>query len=189
MANEEISGFEFLSTIPGNIGGGIKMNCGCFGREIAENIITIKGVDFKGKYIEFKPSELNFSYRRSGLSSSFIITSVVLRGVRSKRQKILDLMSQNQEKRNQSQPTGGKTAGSTFKNPEKYKAWELLERAGLRGVKIGGASFSQKHLNFLINDGSATARDLILLGETARKLVFEKCGVNLEWEILHIGSF
>jgi UDP-N-acetylmuramate dehydrogenase len=189
MGEEEVAGFEFLSTIPGNIGGGVKMNCGCFGGEIAENLLLIKGLDFKGNYVEFKPFELEFSYRKSGLPSDFIITSVVLEGVKSKKEKILDLMAQNQEKRNQSQPTGGKTAGSTFKNPISHKAWELLEKAGLRGVKIGGASFSHKHLNFLLNDGTATAKDVVSLGELARKLVREKCGVELEWEVLHLGKF
>jgi UDP-N-acetylmuramate dehydrogenase len=189
MAEEEISGFEFLSTIPGNIGGGIKMNCGCFGGEIGENLVLLKGLDFKGNKLELKPHEIAFEYRKSNLPKEFIITSAVLKGAVSKKARILDLMAINQEKRNQTQPTGGKTAGSTFKNPKGFSAWELLEKAGLRGVKIGGASFSEKHLNFLLNDGTATAKDILSLGEHARKLVFEKCGIKLEWEVLHIGKF
>jgi UDP-N-acetylmuramate dehydrogenase len=189
MAEEEISGFEFLSTIPGNIGGGIKMNCGCFSQEIAENIVLIKGLDFKGKIMEFKANEVKFNYRAAELPENFIITSALLKGVKSNKGDILKKMTENQKKREESQPTGGKTAGSTFKNPTGYKAWKLLQDAGLSELKIGGASFSSKHTNFLINDGTATASSLVELGELARSLVFKKTGIVLEWEIKRMGRF
>ena len=189
MAELGLSGFEFLSTIPGNIGGGVKMNCGCFGREMKDVLVSIKGLDFKGNEVMLQASELKFGYRTANLPEDLIIISAVLRGQTGKKKDVLAKMEENQQKRNNSQPTGGKTCGSTFKNPEGHKAWDLLEKAGLRGVKIGGVSFSELHLNFMMNDGTGTAKDAIELGTLAQKLVYEKFGVRLEWEVKHIGEF
>ncbi len=186
MAEEGISGFEFLSTIPGTIGGGIKMNCGCFGGEIADNFVSLKGLTFKGDEITLTANDVKFNYRKAEIPDNIIVTSVILKGVKSTKDKILKKMLENQQKRSESQPSGGKTLGSTFKNTQTKKAWELLDISGLRGVKIGGASFSDKHLNFLINDGSATYGDVSSLIRLAQNLVYEKCGVRLELEIKQI---
>lgn len=188
MAEIELSGFEFLSTIPGNLGGGLKMNCGCFGGELSDIFVSAKGFDFKGNPLFFQKKDINFSYRESGISDDIIITSMVLKGVKSSKPKILQKMEENQQKRNESQPTGGKTCGSTFKNPHSAKAWELLQKSGASAMKVGGAFFSSKHSNFLMNDGTATAKDLETLGEMAKKIVFEKFGIKLEWEIKFIGK-
>lgn len=189
MAEEELAGFEFLSTIPGNIGGGVKMNCGCFGQEISEVLELVKGCDFKGKSMQFSKKEINFGYRSSNLPDNFIITSVVLRGIKSSKSSILLKMQENQTKRLNSQPVSGKTCGSTFKNPQDRLAWQLLVEAGANKLKVGGAEFSQKHANFIINNGSATARDIEILGESAKQLVKDKFNINLEWEIKIIGSY
>lgn len=189
IAEEELSGFEFLSTIPGNIGGGVKMNCGCFGGEIADLVYLIKGYDFKGNFVQLTKSDIKFSYRSTNLNDDIIITSVVLKGVKSTKSLILQKMEENHQKRVQTQPTTGKTCGSTFKNPINNKAWHLLLQSGAVNLKVGGARFSEKHSNFIINDGSATAKDIESLGEKAIKLVYEQFGIMLEWEIKKIGNY
>jgi UDP-N-acetylmuramate dehydrogenase len=186
----ELSGFEFLSTIPGAVGGGIKMNAGCFGSEVAEVLVSFKAIDGKGKIHEFRKSEINFSYRKSLIDSELIIISAVLEGSQGNAKAISYLMERNSIKRSESQPTTGKTCGSTFKNPSPHdKAWKLIYDAGLSGFSVGGAFVSPKHANFIINDGSATAADIEILGETIRLAVKEKYGILLEWEIERIGNF
>ena len=184
-----IGGFEFLSTIPGNIGGGVKMNCGCFGFEIADVFISLEGVDFKGNLVSLQKKDIEFSYRSTSIPNDIIITSVTLKGVGKEKSRILELMKKNESERNKTQPVSGKTCGSTFKNPIGEKAWNLLVKSGANKLKIGGASFSNIHANFIINDGTAKAKDIEDLGETARKMVLEKLGVNLEWEIKIIGKY
>ena len=188
VAEEGLSGFEFLSTIPGNLGGGVKMNCGCFGGEISDVFVSAKGFDFKGNPVFFTKKDMNFSYRESNVPDDVILTSVALKGAPSSKEKILKIMSENQEKRNLSQPTGGKTCGSTFKNPLNAKSWELIQKSGASLFKVGGAYISPKHANFLMNDGNATSKDVENLGSMIQKAVFEKFGIRLEWEIKIIGK-
>lgn len=188
MAKYELSGFEFLSTIPGNIGGGIKMNCGCFGGEISDILVRVIGLDFKGNILEIDAKDLNFSYRSTSIPEDFIITSAVFKGTKSSKKKILKKCQENQNERNETQPIGGKTCGSTFKNPKGMKAWELIVAAGLKNLKIGGASFSEKHANFIMNDGSATAKDIETLGEIVIDKIYNQFSIKLEWEIRKIGE-
>lgn len=189
MLELEISGFEFLSTIPGTLGGGVKMNCGCFGNEIGEVLTGINAIDERGNKIYIKADDIKFSYRNSDIPDNIIITSAILKGVSSSRNNIMKTMRINEKKRVDAQPVNGKTCGSTFKNPETAKAWELLIQSGANLLKKGGARFSEKHANFILNDGSATAFDIEKLGEEAIVMVKEKCGVTLEWEIRKIGFY
>lgn len=183
-----IGGFEFLYTIPGNIGGAVQMNAGCFGREIADVFESLEGVDFEGNEIYLTKNDISFSYRKAIFPKDIIITSVNLKGLYKNKEDVLKLMLENLQTRNETQPISGKTCGSTFKNPQGEKAWDLLAKSGANMLKCNGASFSKIHANFIINDGTATAEDIENLGESARKQVFEKFGILLEWEIKIIGN-
>lgn len=181
-----LSGLEFLSTIPGSIGGALAMNAGCYGVQTQDVMINMRAVDMEGCTYMLTRGDMGFSYRKCeaverGLiftSASFIVEQSTSEAVRAK-------VREMEEMRNKSQPLRQKTGGSTFKNPtdSPRKAWELIDEAGMRGYKLGGAMVSDKHCNFLINTGNATARDLLDLGEAVRAKVMEKTGVTLEWEI------
>jgi UDP-N-acetylmuramate dehydrogenase len=144
-------------------------------------------MDFKGNKVSIPFKDIKFTYRNALLPKDIIITSAILKGIPSSRQNIMETMRINEKKRAEAQPLKGKTCGSTFKNPPGAKAWELLVKSGANLLKKGGAYFSEKHANFILNDGTAKASDIEELGEEAVKLVKEKCGITLEWEVKRIG--
>ena len=178
-----LSGFEFLSCIPGSIGGGIRMNSGCYGEEISKILHSIKVVDFSGNIKELQNHEINFHYRGSDLPEDLIILSVKLEGKQSKQEKIKLKQIEFINTKKKSQPNQVKTCGSTFKNPKDKKAWQLIKDSKCEKLFVGNAVISEKHCNFFINKGNATFSDMIKLIEYVRKKVFEKTGVNLEKEI------
>ena len=182
-----VAGLEFLSGIPGTIGGALRMNAGAYGREMKDVVIECKALDPSGALHKLKLSDLGFDYRHCGLPEDWIFTSAVMRGTRDAKEKIAERMAEIRRAREESQPLRTRTGGSTFANPPGHKAWKLVDEAGCRGFKIGGAMVSDKHTNFLINTGGATAADIEELGEEVRRRVKAKSGVTLEWEIRRIG--
>jgi UDP-N-acetylmuramate dehydrogenase len=183
-----VGGLEFLSGIPGTIGGALRMNAGAYGREIKDVLESTTALDNAGVRHELGLAEMGLSYRHCGVAEDWIFVGATLRGVEADRDAIQQRMAQIQSEREASQPIRARTGGSTFANPTGHKAWELIDRAGCRGLTRGGAMVSEKHTNFLINTGTATAADIEGLGEEVRRRVFEKFGVTLEWEIRRIGS-
>ena len=182
-----VGGLEFLSGIPGTIGGALRMNAGAYGREIKDVLESATALDNNGKRHELGLAELGFSYRHCNVAEDWIFTGATLRGVETDRDAIQQRMAEIQSEREAAQPIRARTGGSTFANPPGHKAWELIDRAGCRGLTRGGAMVSEKHANFLINTGTATAAEIEGLGEEVRRRVFEKLGVTLEWEIRRIG--
>ena len=189
---------SFLRTIPGTIGGAIAMNAGCYGKYIGDYVQGIEGVDKSGRVIRVSRKNLQFKYRSSRLPKNFIVTSAIVKPKRDKKDIIEEKMKEMLSKREETQPTKKATCGSTFKNPDgkssliledsiELKAWSLIDRAGLRGKKIGRAMVSEKHPNFLINLGGATAKEMESLGEYVRKSVYEKYKVSLDWEVIRVG--
>lgn len=185
--SEGIGGLEFLYTIPGTLGGGVRMNAGAFGGDVAGVLIHAIVMDMDGRIRKMTPKDLAFDYRRSALPDGWIVLGALLKGVPRASEDILTIINEMSEKRRDTQPSG-RTGGSTFKNPLPQKAWELIDRAGMRGAQVGGAVMSQKHCNFMINQGNATASDLEALGEKVRKAVENTSGVRLEWEIVRVGD-
>ncbi|MBV44621.1 MAG: UDP-N-acetylenolpyruvoylglucosamine reductase [Rhodobiaceae bacterium] len=184
----ELGGLEFLSSIPGSIGGAVAMNAGCYGKEIKDIILEGKFIDRKGKISILTKKEIGFLYRGTKLSEGKILIEAIFQGKPSKKEKIRSLIEKINSDRETSQPKGYATGGSTFKNPTEKKAWELIKEAGLQGKKIGGAEVSKKHCNFLINNGEATAKDFEDLGNTIIEEVFSCSGITLEWEIRIVGQ-
>ena len=182
-----LSGFEFLSGIPGSVGGALRMNAGAYGSEIKDILVSIRAVDGNGTIHEFEPQPDFFKYRKNALPEDWIFTGASFRGVKKDPQEILQTMQEFKKKREASQPIGVKTCGSTFKNPDGLTAWKLIEKAGCRGLKKGDAQMSDKHCNFLVNTGKATAKELEDLGEEVRQKVLKKCGVLLDWEVKRLG--
>ncbi|MDR1910716.1 MAG: UDP-N-acetylmuramate dehydrogenase [Holosporales bacterium] len=187
-AQQGVSGFEFLSTMPGTMGGGIPINAGCFGRNMKDILLEIEVVDFQGHVHWVPAKKIGLTYRKSAMPNDWIILRAWVCGSVLAPSLILRTMDELRETRVTQQPTGCYTAGSTFKNPEGKNAWELISAVGLRGVHHGGASVSEKHVNFLLNDNHATAEDLETLGEMIREKVLKKTGVDLEWEIVRLGT-
>ncbi|MBL3284652.1 UDP-N-acetylenolpyruvoylglucosamine reductase [Rickettsiales endosymbiont of Paramecium tredecaurelia] len=183
-----VGGLEFLCGIPGSVGGGIKMNAGAYQREFKDIVLNVGVVDANGVYYQIKREQIDFEYRNSNLCDSLICVDVMVQGYSASKLQIFEEMEYIKAQRKQSQPINQKTGGSTFKNKPNYKAWELIDAAGLRGFKMGGACVSQMHANFIVNDGCATARDIEELGEYIRQTVFQKTGQMLEWEIKRIGT-
>ena len=188
LSKKKITGFEFLSTIPGTIGGSIFMNAGCFGMEIKNSIKSLLLINKEGKLMELNKKLTNFSYRSSGINkNSFIVAAKfkIRKGnekdINKKIKKYLDL-------RKKTQPIKTLTGGSTFINPEKKKAWKLIKESGCTNMSVGGAKISNKHCNFLVNSGSATAKDLESLGNKIKNKVYKQTGIKLNWEIKRIGS-
>ena len=181
-----LAGLEFLSGIPGTIGGAVAMNAGAYGGELAEVLLSAEAVDRAGKVHRVSASELGFSYRHSAAPADWIFTSARLRAQPGDQLAIARRIAEIDATRTDSQPRS-RTGGSTFVNPPGHKAWELIDQAGCRGLRIGEAQVSEKHCNFLINLGAATATDLEELGEEVRRRVLEKSGVRLEWEIRRLG--
>ena len=184
----ELGGLEFLSSIPGSIGGAVAMNAGCYGKEIKDIILEGKFIDRKGKISVLTKNEIGFLYRGTKLSEGKILIEAIFQGQPSKKEKIRSLIEKINSGREISQPKGYATGGSTFKNPTEKKAWELIKEAGMQGKKIGGAEVSKKHCNFLINNGEATAKDFEDLGNKIIEKVFSCSGITLEWEIRIVGQ-
>lgn len=187
LLKEECGGLEFLSTIPGAIGGSIKTNAGCYGSEVKDVIISAEVINDIGEIKEIPVEELQLSYRSSFFPEDWIITAITFQTHPEKPQTILEKINEMKNKRQKSQPHNVKTAGSTFKNPEGLKAWELIKKSGCADLSIGGAKVSEKHCNFLVNTGNATAKDIEDLGEEIIKRVKAETAITLEWEVKKIG--
>ena len=188
-----ITGLEFLSGVPGTIGGAIRMNAGAYGCELCDVIVSAEAIDPNGERHVLEASKLGFTYRGCDTPEDWIFISAVLRGRKDQPAAIKAKMANVQVARTESQPISSKTGGSTFANPTEpeaagAKAWELIDQAGCRGLKRGDAMVSNLHCNFLINNGAASATDLESLGEEVRRRVAETSGIVLHWEIRRIGS-
>ena len=182
-----IKGFEFLTGIPGAVGGALRMNAGAYGAETKDIVQSVKAIDEHGQIVDLTVADMKFSYRHSDAPDDLIFIEGRFKGKSGTPAGIGARMKSIRAQREQSQPIKTPTSGSTFTNPPDAKAWELIDQAGCRGLMRGGAVVSEKHCNFLINTGSATAADLEGLGEEVRHRVFETSGVKLEWEIRRIG--
>lgn len=182
-----LSGLEFLIGIPGTLGGAVRMNAGAFGGETAEVVERVFALDPQGRRHEFRADELGFAYRQSALPGGWIVVGAVLKGLPGDPRAIEARMRAIKAEREAAQPLRVATGGSTFKNPPGHKAWELIDAAGCRGLRHGRAMVSDKHCNFLINTGGASASELEQLGEEVRARVRAHSGVTLEWEIHRIG--
>lgn len=190
----------FLRTIPGTIGGAVRMNAGCYGSYVADHFVEARAVTRAGEVVKLSPADLAFAYRQTALAPDTIVTGVTFEGPAMDPDALSAGMEAQVAKRDETQPTRDRTAGSTFRNPSGFsstgraddthelKAWRLIEEAGLRGVPHGGAVMNPKHANFLTNTGSATAADLEELGEIVREKVFQNSSISLEWEIMRVGE-
>jgi UDP-N-acetylmuramate dehydrogenase len=182
-----IGGLSFLRGIPGAVGGALRMNGGAYGRETKDAVVEARAVDRQGRIHVLRNADLHYSYRHCGAPDDFIFTQALFRGERGDPQAIAAEMDKITESREATQPIKSRTGGSTFKNPAGHKAWQLIDAAGCRGLRIGDAQVSELHCNFLINLGNASAAEIETLGETVRRRVKETSGVELEWEIKRIG--
>ena len=182
-----IAGLSFLRGIPGAIGGALRMNAGAYGGETKDRLVSARGVDGRGAVRAYSNAEMGFSYRHCGVAEDVIFTEALFQGEPGDRDQIAAEMNKITESREASQPVKSRTGGSTFKNPPGQKAWQLIDAAGCRSLRIGGAQVSELHCNFLINLGDAKARDIETLGETVRERVKAHSGIELEWEIKRIG--
>ncbi|PVE25340.1 UDP-N-acetylenolpyruvoylglucosamine reductase [Microvirga sp. KLBC 81] len=186
-AEAGIAGLSFLRGIPGTIGGALRMNGGAYGGETKDVLVEAKGVTRTGEVVSFTNAQMGFTYRHSSVPEDVIFTEAVFEGRPGNPDEILAEMNAITEARSSTQPVNTRTGGSTFKNPPGRKAWELVDAAGCRGLRIGDAQVSEMHCNFLINHGSASAADIEALGEEVRRRVRETSGVELEWEIKRVG--
>jgi UDP-N-acetylmuramate dehydrogenase len=196
------AGFDlsFLRTIPGAIGGAIRMNAGCYGQYLTDVFVSATAVRRDGKVVTLKPQDMDFAYRHTGLPPDMVIVQAVLNPPKGEPAMLVAKMEAALEMRAKSQPVKERSCGSTFRNPAGFsstgqdddvhdlKAWKVIDDAGLRGFRLGGAEMSQMHPNFLINTDDATAADLENLGEYVRKKVFQHAGITLEWEIMRVGE-
>ncbi|MFP4240294.1 MAG: UDP-N-acetylmuramate dehydrogenase [Rhodosalinus sp.] len=190
----------FLRTIPGAIGGAVRMNAGCYGTYVADRFIEATAVTRAGEVVTLTPDDLNFRYRETDLPQGWVLTEAVFAAPEGDPDALRARMEEQLARRDATQPTKERTAGSTFRNPAGFsstgrpddthelKAWKLIEDAGMRGARRGGAQMSEKHANFLVNTGGATAADLEGLGEEVRKRVFQSSGIELDWEIMRVGE-
>ena len=182
----ELSGFEFLSCIPGTVGGGIKMNAGCFGREFKDILISIQAIDQMGNVITIPSKDIRFEYRKNNLPDDLIFLSASFKGKKANREDIVNKTNELKNKKDKNQPTRIKTSGSTFKNPilqTKKKVWELIKESVPLDKKFGDACISDKHCNFFVNTGNASFQDMKKLIDYVSKKVLEKTGISLEKEI------
>ncbi|MBN8968800.1 MAG: UDP-N-acetylmuramate dehydrogenase [Rhizobiales bacterium] len=186
-AAARIGGLEFYFGIPGSIGGALRMNAGANGGETKDVLVEARGVTRSGEKVTFSNTEMKFVYRGNGVDPSIVFTSALFRGRMADPQAIRARMTEVQQHRETAQPIREKTGGSTFKNPPGHSSWKLVDAAGLRGFRVGGAQVSDMHCNFLINTGDATAHDIETLGETVRARVKAHSGIELQWEIKRIG--
>lgn len=190
----------FLRTIPGSIGGAVRMNAGCYGKYTADVLVEATAVTREGALVTLRNQDLGFQYRQSDLPEGWVLVEAVLEGPRAAPEDLHARMAAQLQKRDETQPTKDRTAGSTFRNPAGFsstgeaddvhdlKAWKVIDEAGMRGAIRGGAQMSPMHSNFLVNTGSATAEDLEGLGEEVRKKVFQHSGIELHWEIMRVGE-
>ncbi len=190
----------FLRTIPGAIGGAVRMNAGCYGSYVADHLVSARAVTRGGEVVTLGREELNFAYRHSDLPEGWVIVEATFEGASGDPEALEERMATQLQKREETQPVRERSAGSTFRNPAGFsstgraddvhdlKAWKVIDAAGLRGVRRGAAQMSEKHPNFLINTGGASAADLEGLGEEVRKRVFQHSGIELEWEIMRVGE-
>jgi len=190
----------FLRTIPGSIGGAVRMNAGCYGSYVADHLTSIRVITRQGEARDIPAAELHLRYRQSDLPEGWVITAATFRAAKGDPAELDARMTDQIAKRDASQPTKDRSAGSTFRNPvghsstgraddsHELKAWKVIDDAGMRGATKGGAQMSPKHSNFLINAGGASAADLEDLGEEVRKRVFQQSGITLEWEIMRVGE-
>lgn len=188
-ASADIGGLEFFFGIPGSIGGALRMNAGANGAETKDVLIEATGVGRDGTKHRFDNADMKFVYRNSGVDPQIIFTAARFRGVIAAPEAIRARMNEVQAHRETAQPIREKTGGSTFKNPPGNSAWKLIDAAGCRGLRVGGAQVSEMHCNFLINTGSATGHDIETLGETVRARVKQNSGIELHWEIKRLGIF
>jgi len=182
-----IKGFEFLVGIPGTVGGGVAMNAGSYGLEFKDIVKSVYALDKMGAQMQIPLKDIGFDYRKNSLPTNLIYTKVVFRADRGDPNEIKLKMQDINKKRAETQPITERTSGSTFANPEGKRAWELIDQAGLRGMRIGDAVISEKHCNFMINQGNANASDMEQLGEFVKNKVKDHSGIELKWEIKRIG--
>jgi UDP-N-acetylmuramate dehydrogenase len=182
-----IAGLEFMCGIPGTVGGGLRMNAGAYGREFKDVLVTAEALDPTGGQHVMSPAEMGLAYRHCAVPEDWIFVAARFQGEPGERDAIGKRMSEIQAAREATQPIRARTGGSTFANPPGRKAWELIDQAGCRGLRRGGAMVSEQHANFLINTGTATAAEIEALGEEVRRRVLETTGIALEWEIRRIG--
>lgn len=182
-----IGGVEFLSGIPGTIGGALAMNAGAYGMETKNILVEAEAVDPHGGIHILTPEKIGYDYRHCALPQGWVFTRATLQGHAEKHEVIEERIAHISAERSLTQPVRSRTGGSTFKNPTYIKAWKLIEAAGCRGLEIGGAQMSPLHCNFMINTGGATAHDLETLGEEVRRRVYDNSGIRLEWEIKRLG--
>ncbi|NSX54179.1 UDP-N-acetylmuramate dehydrogenase [Parasulfitobacter algicola] len=190
----------FLRTIPGAIGGAVRMNAGCYGSYVADAFVSAKAVTRAGDLVTLTAQDLNFRYRQTDLPEGWVLAEATFTGPKVDPDELVARMDDQLAKRDATQPTKDRTAGSTFRNPAGFsstgraddthdlKAWKVIDDAGMRGATLGGAQMSPKHSNFLVNTGDATAADLENLGEQVRKKVYASSGIKLEWEIMRVGE-
>ena len=190
----------FLSTIPGAIGGALRMNAGCYGSYTADVFVSATAVTRSGDIVTLTADDMNFRYRQTDLPAGWVLVEAVLQGPAGDPDELAARMDAQLQKRDETQPTKDRSAGSTFRNPAGFsstgqaddvhdlKAWKVIDDAGLRGATLGGAQMSEKHSNFMINTGTASAADLENLGELVRKRVYDSSGLTLEWEIMRVGE-
>ena len=190
----------FLRTIPGAVGGAVRMNAGCYGTYVADVFVEARAVTRAGEIVTLTADDLKFRYRQTDLPEGWVLIEAVFEGPGGDAEELVSRMQAQLDKRDATQPTRERSAGSTFRNPSGFsstgqaddvhdlKAWKLIDDAGLRGARVGGAQMSEKHSNFMINTGGASAADLEKLGEQVRKRVFQNSGIQLEWEIMRVGE-
>ncbi len=190
----------FLRTIPGSIGGAVRMNAGCYGSYVADHLVSVRAVLRDGRIVTLPAADLHLAYRSSDLPAGAVLTEATLRAAPGDPAALAARMDDQLARRDASQPVRDRSAGSTFRNPAGFsstgraddvhdlKAWKLIDAAGMRGARRGGAQMSELHANFLLNTGEATAADLEGLGEEVRKRVFQHSGLTLEWEIMRVGQ-
>ncbi len=183
-----LAGTEFLRGIPGTVGGAVRMNAGAYGREMCDILVSADVVLRDGSLQTFSLEDMDYSYRHSGLPEGAIVVAATMRGTPGDKDIIAAEMKRIADEREASQPLRSKTGGSTFKNPEGHKAWQLVDEAGCRGLQIGQAQVSEKHCNFLLNLGGATSADIEALGNEVRRRVKDHSGVELHWEIQRVGE-
>ena len=191
-ADAGIAGLEFLRGVPGTVGGALRMNAGCYGREIKDVFVEATAIDAQGRKMVLSANDMGFVYRKARAPDDLIFVEAVFAGTQDDPAAIRERMNALVEQREASQPVKSRTGGSTFKNPDPAqsggrKAWQLIDEAGCRGLRHGAAQVSEKHCNFLINTGEASASDIEALGEDVRARVKAKFGVELEWEIKRVG--
>ena len=187
MLENNVGGLEFITSVPGRIGGLLRTNAGCFGGSVSDVLVSAKIMNDWGEVYEVEKGDFNFSYRSSMFPENWIILEASFKWVKKDAEEIKKIFDEHRKYREEHQPINKRTAGSTFKNPQGLAAWKLIEDAGCKGLKVGGAEVSVMHSNFLINNGNASAQDIEELGEMIVERVKEKTSIVLEWEVRRMG--